>query len=450
MIINDTITALATVPGISGIAVIRMSGDDAVKIVSNCFRGSAPLMEAERNTIHFGKIYSKNYLMDSVLVSVFRNPHSYTGEDTIEISCHGGNTTYSLIIDELISQGARQAEPGEFTKRAFINGKLDLLQAEAVSDMIHSVSVSGSIISARQLHSGISTKIKKFRQILLDACSLVELDSDFSDEDIEIINRKDLKEKAEEVLNFCTSLIESFNSAKIFRSGFYVAIAGFPNSGKSTLFNSLLGRNRAIVSQTPGTTRDYLEESILVSGVAVKLFDTAGLRETEDAIEIEGINFSHSVLSQANIIFVLNDISISEEHSDSLYKKIQEDYLAQKVYLIQNKVDRLPSLPEINKNAYISAKYGEGLPDLFNIIRTEIEKNKANINDILINERHLILLKGAAEAIRRAISELDYLSPNEIIAIELHDAARYFGEMTGQAWNEEVLNNIFSKFCIGK
>ena len=303
----DTIVALATLPGISGIAVIRLSGDDAIDIASSCFKGKIDLRNSPTHRIYYGKIVNNSECIDDVTLSIFRKPNSYTGEDVVEISCHGGMIIYNEIIKKLIHNGARLAQPGEYTKRAFINGKMDLLQAEAVADLINSVSYISEQTSARQLFGEFTKQISKFRKDLIDIASLLEIELDFTDEDVEFVSKTKVKNKVIEIINFAQILIDSYKTAQILRSGYFVAIVGYPNSGKSTLFNTLLKKNRAIVSEIQGTTRDYLEEFIYLNDIPIKLIDTAGIRQTTDIIEIEGIKFVESLLEQSNLILVLND-----------------------------------------------------------------------------------------------------------------------------------------------
>ncbi|MDQ1265918.1 MAG: hypothetical protein QG635_1070 [Bacteroidota bacterium] len=452
----DTISAIATPPGIGGLAVIRISGKQAFEIADKCFIGKVRLIDAVSHTIHYGKFIFNEKLLDTITAAVFKAPNSYTGEDVVEISCHGGSIVANEINNALIDLGARLAEPGEFTKRAFLNGKLDLTQVEAVADIIHSVSIPGAQTAARQLEGGFTNRIKEIRKKLLDICSLIELELDFADEDIEFVKKEKLIEQISETRKFCNELAESFRSAEILRSGYFVGIAGYPNSGKSTLFNTLLKRSRAIVSEIPGTTRDYLEEMLYLNGIAIKLIDTAGLRPTDDIIEIEGIKMVESVLKQANLILVLNDIAISHEHSDSLFHQIQEKYPENYIILIYNKIDKLEELVDFDRiykeeaKLYISAKKGYGLENLKQFIEMQAGNSTARINDILVNQRQAILLKQAANDLSNAEEAARANLENELISIDIRNAAKRLGEITGETWNEEVLNNIFSNFCIGK
>lgn len=449
---NDTIVALATPPGASGLAVIRLSGKDSIQIAEKCFNPKEKLINAQSHTIHFGWIVHKGIRIDNVTASVFIEPKSYTGENSVEISCHGGIVIADEIISALIDSGARMAEPGEFTRRAFLNGKMDLTQVEAVADLIHSVSVPGVIIAARQLHGEFTARISNLRKKLLDICSLLELELDFSDEDLTFVKKEKIKLEVSNAIDFCKSLADSYKAAEILRSGFFVGIAGFPNSGKSTLFNTLLKKKRAIVSEIPGTTRDYLEETLVVSGMAVRLIDTAGLRETDNLIELEGIKLVKSVLEQSNLILVLNDITISAEHSNELVERLKSEYPNQKIILVQNKIDLLneSKVTRDNQQLYISAKTADGINSLVNFIESEAKKNIEGITDVLVNQRHALLLKRVAEQLDTAIESIDAGRENELISLDIRNAVNLLGELSGENWNEDVLNNIFSRFCIGK
>jgi len=447
---SKTITALATPPGVSGLAVIRISGKDAVIITDRIFNGRKKLSECSSHTIHYGKIIAGDTLIDSVTVSLFLEPNSYTGENVVEIGCHGGQIVYREILDALVSEGAVLAEPGEFTKRAFLNGRLDLTQVEAVADIIHSLSVPGIRTAARQLNGEFTQRLSLLRKQLLDVASLLELELDFADEDLEFTDRKLIKSRILEARDFCSELADSYKAAEIMRSGFFVGIVGYPNSGKSTLFNALLNRKRAIVSEIPGTTRDYLEELLYINGIAIKITDTAGLRETEDTIEIEGIRMVESVLKHSDLILVLNDISVGIEHSNNLFEKLKEKYTENETLLVQNKIDKTESENISNHSLYISAKKQIGIAELKSLLETKAKASSSRINDILVNERQAALLKLAAGQLTSAAESIDSVKENELISIDIKEASDYLGSLTGEKWSEDVLNNIFSRFCIGK
>jgi tRNA modification GTPase len=449
----DTIVALATPPGISGIAVIRLSGDDAIDIASSCFKGKIDLRNSPTHRIYYGKIVNNSECIDDVTLSIFRKPNSYTGEDVVEISCHGGMIIYNEIIKKLIHNGARLAQPGEYTKRAFINGKMDLLQAEAVADLINSVSYISEQTSARQLFGEFTKQISKFRKDLIDIASLLEIELDFTDEDVEFVSKTKVKNKVIEIINFAQILIDSYKSAQILRSGYFVAIVGYPNSGKSTLFNTLLKKNRAIVSEIPGTTRDYLEEFIYLDDIPIKLIDTAGIRQTTDIIEIEGIKFVESLLEQSNLILVLNDASISMDNSNNLYNELNKRYTSANTLLIQNKIDKIINIGNFEKTEneiYISAKLGTGIDKLTKVISENAIKSISREQDILLNLRHYAILENVKKNLEDALKSINDNMGNEFIAIDIRSALNHLGELTGEVYNEEILNNIFSKFCIGK
>jgi len=452
--LSDTICALATAPGIGGLSVIRLSGDSALEIADKCFQGGKKLSEVESHTIHYGSIYDGDTLIDKVTASVFIEPSSYTGENTVEISSHGGMVVAGEILRVLQKCGARMAGPGEFTKRAFLNGKMDLTQVEAVADIIHSQSVQGSHTAARQLSGEFTRRLEMLRQSLLDTAGLLELELDFSDEDIQLIPKEKIEARLRDVSDYCSALADSYHSAEILRSGYFVSIAGFPNSGKSTLFNALLQRERAIVSDIAGTTRDYLEESLMINDITVRLTDTAGLRDAEDTIEIAGIMFAEKILEQSDMIMILNDISISANNSSQLMESLKSKYPDAHLILLQNKIDMVEGISENDAQEhgifYISAKKGIGIEALREQIYSRAKESTARISDLLVNQRHAILLRNTNSSLQKAIDALNQGQENEVIAIDVRDAIKYLGELTGKIWSEDILNNIFSRFCIGK
>jgi tRNA modification GTPase len=448
---KDTITALATPPGESGIAVIRISGDEAIKIVADLFQGKANIIDVASNTIHYGSIVYQNTAIDTVTIAVFRHPHSYTGENVVEISCHGSMIVVDAIIDILIKSGARLAEQGEFTKRAFLNGKLNLTQVEAVADIIKSRSLPSALTSVRQLHGEFNKRLKEFNRKLLNIVSLLELELDFSEEDIAFTDRCQVIALIEEIVTFCKELINSYQQAKIYRSGYFIGIAGYPNSGKSTLFNTLLKKQRAIVSHIPGTTRDYIEETLYIGNIPVKIIDTAGIRESDDIIEVKGIRLAQSVLEEVNMILVINDAFKDMHDSDHLVHHLRKIYPEKSILLLQNKIDKLDTKLESKATIFnISAKYSEGISELRTYIENEIKLNTDRISDVLINQRHQLLFTQILECLERALKATQENLENEIITIDLRQASNLFSEITGEKWNDDVLKNIFSNFCIGK
>lgn len=452
---SRTIAALATPPGISGLSVIRISGDETIKIMDLVFKGKKTIAEAKSHTILYGKILQVENnqierIIDTVTISIFKSPNSYTGEDVIEIGCHGSIVVVREILDLLYKNGAYPAEAGEFTKRAFINGKLDLLQVEAVADLIHSISTPSAQTSIRQLEGDFTIRLREFRKNLIDIASLLELELDFSEEDIELIDRDFIRNRLNNAKEFCNNLIEFKRTSEILRSGYYVSIVGYPNSGKSTLFNTLLNKNRAIVSEIAGTTRDYLEEYLYINEIAIKLFDTAGLRDTEDTIEIMGIKLVESIIKQSNLLFLLNDITESETYSDNLLSELKSKFPDTEIIVIQNKIDNLEKIENKDETIYISAKNNIGIYELKSLIYNKAISELDSITDVLINQRHYDLLKVTIENIERALISLDEYTENEIIAIDIRNAYTTIGEITGENYNEEIINNIFGAFCIGK
>jgi tRNA modification GTPase len=448
---KDTITALSTPPGESGIAVIRISGEEAIDITSQIFKGKHDLNNVSSHTIHYGHIIDKDIVIDAVTAAIFKEPNSYTGEDVVEISSHGSMIIVDQIINLLIKTGTRLAEPGEFTKRAFLNGKLDLTQVEAVADIIHSKSLPATTTSVRQLHGDFKKRLSHFNQKLLNIVSLLELELDFAEEDFEFTDKKQIIDLIEDIILFSDELLNSYQQAQIFRSGYFIGIAGYPNSGKSTLFNTLLQKQRAIVSNIPGTTRDYLEETLYIGNIPAKLIDTAGIRESEDLIEIEGIKLAQSVLEEVNMILVINDAFISLDNSNPLYNRLKQTYKDKHILLLQNKIDKLKETPEKSLYSFnISAKYSQGIEQLRSYIEKEIISNTDRVKDILINQRHYTLLKQVKTSLQRALDATINNYENEIITIDLRQASNHFAEITGERWSEDVLNNIFSNFCIGK
>jgi len=453
----QTIVAQATATGLSGLTVLRVSGDDAFLIADKCFRGKKKIVDAESHTILYGDFVDGDEIIDDVTVSIFKSPNSYTGENTVEFGSHGGNIIPMKIIQTLLKSGCKHAEPGEFTRRAFINKKINLVQAEAVVDIIHSISIPTALTSARQLRGGITQKLTALRNKLIEFASMLELELDFADENIDFISNQELLHYLENAVLLCKNLSNSYKTSNILREGFFVAIVGKPNAGKSTLFNSLLNRERAIVSDIAGTTRDYITEYLIINDIPLKLIDTAGLRETENAIEIEGIKFAQNTLEQANLILFLNDISFGENNSSDLFEEIKNNYPNSNFLLVQNKCDLL-TVPKQNENEntiYISAKNSNDLELLRKKIADFAKEATENTNDILLNERQYFKLIETEKSLLAAKTLLlenstSEIFPVEIISIEIRNAGRLLGELTGETWNEEVLNSIFSRFCIGK
>lgn len=451
---QTTICAQATPPGISGLAVIRLSGKDAFTIADKCFKGKILLKNAPSHTIHYGKFYDSDTLLDTITASVFRAPHSYTGENIIEIGCHGGYVVTNNIISTLIYSGATIALPGEFTQRAFLNGKIDLTQVEAVADIIHSVSKQGSHIAARQLLGGFKKRITAIRQELLSVCALLELELDFSHEDIEFIDKSNLLILLYNTIQTCRDLLNSFSASSVLRDGFRVGLVGFPNAGKSTLFNALLDKKRSIVSPIAGTTRDYIEDSLSLNGISIQLYDTAGLRhDSTDTIEIEGIEFTQKLLETSNLIIIVNDVSVSPVYSLSLYDHLVKLYPESKFCYVQNKIDCVSNIDIHNLNfssIFISATQDIGIKQLKDFIEKSASENLERISDVLLNTRHSVILSKIISSLEISIQSLENGFSNEYVSIDVRNAIHFLGEITGEFMNEEILNTLFSSFCIGK
>ncbi len=454
---SDTICALVTPPGIGGLAVVRLSGPDALVIADRCFRGKHRLQEAPTHTIHYGRFLRGEELVDMVTASVFRAPRSYTGEDTVEFGCHGSMVVADEIVAALIEAGARLAEPGEFTRRAFLNGKLDLTQVEAVADLIYATSVPGARLAARQLVGGLTQRLRHLREQLLQAAALLELELDFAEEDLEFVPREVLLHQLSEGEAMCRRLAESYRAAQVLRSGFFVGLVGYPNAGKSSLFNALLQRQRAIVSPLPGTTRDYLEESLYLDGIPVRLIDTAGVREAADTIELQGIALAQEAIRQCNVLLLINDVTCGVEHSQPLLEELRQRFPQMLIAFVQNKVDLLPELPPRSAplngavaTFWVSALRGDGLEELRCWLSAQARQSAETGVDALINARQAHALMRSAEAIAAARQALLQNLPGEFVAAELRRAVETVSELTGDTWREDVLNAIFERFCIGK
>ncbi len=476
---NDTICAIATAAGNGAIAVIRIAGGNALAIGDKIFsarriplaeangnlvdeiQGNIPLAKANGNTIRFGLIRDDGLIIDEVLVSIFRAPHSYTGEDIIEISCHGSPFIQQRILQLILKNGARLAQPGEFTQRAFLNGKMDLAQAEAVADLIKSTSEASHRIAIDQMRGGFSVEIAKLRNQLLQFISLIELELDFSEEDVEFADRTQLRALLIEIHTKLLYLLNSFQAGNAIKDGIPVVIAGLPNAGKSTLLNVFLNEERAIVSELPGTTRDVIEDEVHIEGFLFRFIDTAGLRHTEDKIEMIGIRKAYEKLKLARIVLLICDINQEvEEIAGQIYAL--GDEIRQKVLIVLNKSDLHESDSAQEKAVILSRQFGlisvpisarEG----FRIekLREELVKNVKNdlssdANVIVSNMRHFEALSRAAEASERASKGLNEKLPTDLVAQDIREILHYLGEITGEITNDEILGNIFANFCIGK
>ena len=446
----NTICAISTPEGSGGIAVIRVSGPTAIAMVDRLFCGRKSLIEAKAYTIHYGEIVNttdgKQEILDQVLVSVFRAPHSFTGEDVVEIACHGSRYIQQTLLQWLIDGGCQLAKAGEFTQRAFLNGKIDLTEAEAVADLIASQTKAEKDLALCQLRGGISNELAVLRDRLLTFTSLIELELDFADhEELEFADRQQLFDLANEIDSTICQLVSSFKTGNAIKQGIPVAIIGAPTVGKSTLLNALLGEERAIVSDIQGTTRDTIEDTLVLGGMLFRFIDTAGLRETDDTIESLGIERSRQAAQKAAVIIHLQDAT---QPIDTLSKI--DDVADKHVIHVYNKVDLVPSFVAEANSIGISAKSGD-IDSLRQLLITYAEEQCNVRNAVTIsNTRHYEALVRAQSAIQHVKEGLDVRISGEFLSMDLQDCLSALGEITGQITSQEILNNIFSKFCIGK
>lgn len=460
---NNIIAAISTPPGIGGIAVIRLSGEGAIRITDGIFKSpiGKRLTDQKANTIHFGSIIKDDIVLDEVLVSIFKPPHSFTGEESVEISCHGSIYIQQSILELVIAQGVSLAQPGEFTQRAFINGKMDLSQAESVADLIASTSASTHRLAMNQMRGGFSNKLIELRTQLLNFTSLIELELDFSEEDVEFANREHLKESAEEIKKHIKKLSDSFSLGNAVKNGIPVAIIGETNAGKSTLLNLLLHEEKAIVSDIHGTTRDVIEDVINIKGLSFRLIDTAGIRDTLDEIESIGIERTFKKIGQANIVLWIVDVQTSNEHIENLAKKILPVTKEKKLILVFNKVDTISAdrkyakelvlRDSVSDRVFISAKYEQGTNQLEQILMDASAIPEISEQDIIVtNMRHYEALQKALAAIQRVTEGIYLQLSGDFLSQDIRECMYYIGEITGQIYTDEILGNIFSKFCIGK
>jgi tRNA modification GTPase len=451
---NDTICALSTPNGVGAIALIRVSGAKSFAIVSACF--SKNLCDKPSHTAHFGYFKSlEGTLIDEVLITVFESGKSFTGEEAAEIACHASPYIQQQIIQTLLAAGCRLAEPGEYTMRAFMNGKLDLSQAEAVADLIASQTKGAHDIALKQLRGGFSNELRDLREKLIHFASLVELELDFAEEDVEFADRNELKQLVADVLAYIKRLATSFELGNAIKNGVPVAIVGAPNTGKSTLLNQLLGEDRAIVSNIAGTTRDVIEETLNIEGILFRLIDTAGIREGAEEIEAMGIERSKEKIQQAQVVLCLADVSTenSLEQVITWSEEIRATYHDKKIIIVANKVDinhRSPSFVE-GPVIYISAKEGLGIEQLKTTL-VELVTGDFNISTdtIVSNARHYDALVRTAHSLEKAQYDLDNNISADFVAMDIRQAMYDLGTITGDISTDDLLGNIFSKFCIGK
>lgn len=495
---NDTIIAPATAPGMGAIAVIRISGPEAISFTKRFFKPfktGKDISEAKTHTAHFGEVVDGGQVIDEVLINVFHEGKSFTGEETVEISCHGSIYITQAIIKLFVDEGVRAADAGEFTMRAYRNGKFDLSQAEAVADLIHSTSKASSQLALSQLKGGVSSEISKLREQLLNFASLIELELDFSDEDVEFADRTEFIELIGNIQNLVAKLMTSFSLGNAIKNGLPVAIVGEPNVGKSTLLNALLEEDRAIVSDIAGTTRDVIEDLLTIEGVTFRFIDTAGIRETTDYVESKGIEKTFQKMEQARVVMQLFDVSQTpQEEIEKAAQELIDRYPEKEIIIVLNKVDLLnptrhseggtteePQFSHDNHAAKrselndmlgekeselefnwqfktegvafipISAKSLKGIQEIKNKLTSLVDLGQLNTGDIIIsNARHYNSLKDANQSLDSVLSAMQTGIPGDLLAIDIRAALHSLGEITGEITTDDLLGNIFGKFCIGK
>ena len=458
----DTITAIATAPGESALAIVRVSGRDAIAVADAVFRGRIPLSRAAGFTVHYGHVVNRaGEPVDEVLATLFRAPHSYTGEDLVEFGCHGGVVVTASVLDALLGAGARSAQPGEFTRRAFLNGRIDLSQAEAVADLIAARSGRAQRASLEQLSGRLAFRVGELRQELLDLCALLELDLDFAEEGLEVITGAEIERRLTGAAAHVRRLASTYEQGRLYRDGVAGVFAGRPNAGKSSLFNALLREERAIVTPTPGTTRDFIEESVSLDGIMFRLIDTAGIRESLDAAEQAGIARARNAARTADIVVVVVDATENTSGKMAI-EEMESSSEGQKTIVALNKVDLLEGAASPGSNTGgssgdvvvvpVSALTGKGIHDLHKtlvrIAASGVTHDEHEV--VLTNRRHRDALQKAAVELDRARASLAEGATNEFIALDLREAVNALSEITGEMTSEEILNAIFSRFCIGK
>ena len=463
MIQNDSIIALATPSGIGAISVIRISGEDAINIVSKKFNSISgkKLKNQKTHTIHLGHIIENNRIIDEVLVSVFKNPSSYTGENIVEISCHGSAYIQQEIIQLFLKNGCRMADNGEFTMRAFLNGKMDLSQAEAVADVIASNSSASHQLAIQQMRGGITNELKDLRTKLLDFAALIELELDFSGEDVEFADRTKFKELVATISSVLKKLIDSFSFGNAMKNGIPVAIIGEPNVGKSTLLNSLFNEEKAIVSEIAGTTRDAIEDELIIEGVAFRFIDTAGIRQTNDIVESIGIRKTFEKAENAQLLIFLID-SNKFANSKSFFleeiETIKNRFPNKRLLLIANKIDSLPEkqrkeiITSVKDILLLSAKEKIGITTLLKELTSLVNKGALSNNETIVtNSRHFEALNNALNAINSVQEGIDLKISTDLFSIDIRECLRHLGNITGEYdLDKDILGHIFSNFCIGK
>ena len=452
---HDTIAALATPDGVGAIGVLRLSGANTFPILNKVF-SIKNLAAKEGYTIHFGKIKDGDTVLDEVLVSIFKNPKSYTGEDVAEISCHGSSFILQRVLEVLVANGARLAQPGEFTLRAFLNKKLDLSQAEAVADLINADSEAAHKTAMNQMRGGFSERIRYLREKLVNFASLIELELDFAEEDVEFANRDQLKALVYEILGVVNELKQSFKLGNVIKNGIPTVIAGRPNAGKSTLLNALLNEDRAIVSEIEGTTRDTIEEAMQLNGIVFRFIDTAGIRTNSDSeIEIIGIGKTHEKIKQAALIMYLFDVSTTSPESLAQELTALQEYNG-KLLLVGNKIENIDTkqlqaqYKNLGDTVFISAKEKQVDSLLKALEHFAQHHTQTGGQTIITNLRHYDALNETGQALEAVINGLDTGITDELLAFDIRRSLHYSGEIVGEVTTDDLLANIFSKFCIGK
>lgn len=460
---NDIICAISTPPGMGAIAIVRLSGEGSISLTDRVFESPSgkKLNDSKAYSVHFGRIRYNNEILDEVLITVFRAPHSFTGEESVEISCHGSVYIQQKMVELLLEQGARLALAGEFTQRAFQNGKFDLSQAEAVADLIASESKSSHRVAMNQMRGGFARKLEDLRDKLLHFASLIELELDFAEEDVEFANRDQLYNLTEKIEKEIAGLANSFQLGNAIKSGIPVAIIGETNVGKSTLLNFLLNEDKAIVSDIHGTTRDVIEDSVNINGVVFRFIDTAGIRQTSDIVETLGIERTFQKIDQASIVLWMIDMTTSSDKIDLVAQSIIPKLKNKQLIILFNKADLVPAdqhnkfeslFPELDaERIFISAKQQKNTDRLQELLIKKAAIPSIGEDDVIVtNLRHYEALKKALEAIRRVKDGLDSGITHDFLAQDIRECMFYLGEITGQITTDEILGNIFSKFCIGK
>ena len=451
---TDTIVALSTAQGVSAIAVIRLSGTDAITIADQVFHGKK-LVDQDSHTVHFGTIRNaEGKIIDEVLATLFKEPASFTTENLVELSCHGSPVIIKEILKLLIQQGARLAEPGEFTKRAFLQGRFDLAQAEAVADLINAETDNARQAALNQMRGGFSKEINQLREELIHFASLIELELDFGEEDVEFAKRDDLKKLILKIQSYLQKLIQSFDQGNVIKNGVPTVIAGKPNAGKSTLLNVLLNEDKAIVSDIAGTTRDSIEDEIVLGGINFRFIDTAGLRETKDVIEAMGVERTRDKMKKASLIMYMVDLTNTS--LDEIKKEINElNELDIPFIKIGNKLDKADTtlVDSLRKEdfIFISAKHQEHIDELKEKILSLFQLRNVKTGDVLVtNLRHFEKLSQTKGSLDKVLEGLDSSVTGDFLAMDIRQALHYLGEITGTITTDDLLENIFSKFCIGK